>query len=106
MSTRRITRDKRFRLALPVGLLALAAVSAAIVAGGSNAASAAAPTNTGPPTVSGSAQEGQTLVGHRGQWTGSPTDYNDFWVRCNKDRRQLREHQRRPQPKRLRALER
>ena len=25
------------------------------------------------------------LVGHRGEWTGSPTDYNDFWVRCDKD---------------------
>ncbi len=46
---------------------------------------AAAPTNTSPPTITGTPQEGQKLVGHRGQWSGSPTDYNDFWVRCDKD---------------------
>ena len=49
------------------------------------AATSAAPTNTSPPTITGSAQEGQKLVGHRGTWTGSPTDYNDFWMRCDKD---------------------
>ena len=52
---------------------------------GVTAATTAAPTNTSPPTITGTAQEGQKLVGHRGQWTGSPTDYNDFWVRCDKD---------------------
>jgi len=41
--------------------------------------------NTSPPTITGTAQEGQKLVGHRGQWSGSPTDYNDFWVRCDQD---------------------
>ena len=49
------------------------------------AASSAAPTNTDPPTITGTPQEGQTLVGHRGQWNGNPTDYNDYWVRCNKN---------------------
>jgi hypothetical protein len=49
------------------------------------AATTAAPTNTSPPTITGTAQEGQKLVGHRGTWTGSPTDYNDFWMRCDKD---------------------
>ena len=49
------------------------------------AASAAEPKNTSPPTITGTAQEGQKLVGHRGQWTGSPTDFNDFWVRCDQD---------------------
>ena len=49
------------------------------------AASSAAPTNTDPPTITGTPQEGQTLVGHRGQWSGNPTDYNDYWVRCNKN---------------------
>ncbi len=47
--------------------------------------SAAAPNATSPPTVTGTAQEGKTLVGHRGSWSGSPTDYNDYWVRCDKD---------------------
>jgi hypothetical protein len=49
------------------------------------AATRAAPTNTAPPTITGSAQEGQKLVGHRGTWTGNPTDFNDFWMRCDKD---------------------
>jgi len=54
-------------------------------AGAGAAASTAAPQNTSPPTITGTAQEGQKLVGHRGNWSGSPTDYNDFWVRCDKD---------------------
>ena len=54
-------------------------------AGAGAAASAAAPQNTSPPTITGTAQEGQKLVGHRGDWSGSPTDYNDFWVRCDRD---------------------
>src|SRR5260221_2463899 len=49
------------------------------------AATALAPTNTSPPTVTGTPREGERLVGHRGEWTGSPTDYNDFWVRCDQD---------------------
>ena len=42
------------------------------------------PHNTSPPTIKGTPQEGQTLSGDRGTWTGSPSDYNDFWVRCDK----------------------
>ena len=42
------------------------------------------PHNTSPPTVKGIPQEGQTLKGDRGEWTGNPSDYNDFWVRCDK----------------------
>lgn len=53
--------------------------------GAGSAAVAAAPTNTSPPTITGTPQAGQKLVGHRGQWSGNPTDYNDFWVRCDKD---------------------
>jgi hypothetical protein len=43
-----------------------------------------APTNTSPPTITGTPQQGKTLVGDRGTWSGNPTDYNDFWVRCDK----------------------
>jgi hypothetical protein len=64
-------------LALVVGL--------AVGVGAGEAASAAAPQNTTPPTITGTPQEGQKLVGHRGVWSGTPTDYNDFWVRCDKD---------------------
>jgi hypothetical protein len=60
-------------------------IGLAIGVGPGAAAGAAAPSNTSPPTITGTPQEGSKLVGHRGQWSGSPTDYNDFWVRCDKD---------------------
>jgi hypothetical protein len=44
----------------------------------------APPKNTQPPSVTGTPQEGQKLVGHRGTWSGV-SDYNDYWVRCDKD---------------------
>jgi K+-transporting ATPase c subunit len=43
------------------------------------------PANTAPPTVSGTPQEGQTLTGTKGEWSGKPTDYNYFWTRCDKN---------------------
>ena len=82
------SRKQRRRL---LGGLAGAGATAAFVAvltigvGSGSAASSAAPQNTSPPTVTGTPQQGQTLVGHRGQWSDNPTDYNDFWVRCDKD---------------------
>ena len=85
MSPRRITRDRRFRIALPIALLVLAAVSAAIVAGGSNAASSAVPKNTSLPTISGTQQAGNTLTATNGQWSGTqPLTYVYHWLRCNK----------------------
>ena len=66
-------------------VVVIAAVLALISSPAGTAATALAPTNTSPPTITGTPQEGEKLVGHRGQWTGSPTDYNDFWVRCDKD---------------------
>ena len=60
-------------------------VSLGVGTGSGAAAVAAAPENTSPPTITGSPREGQKLVGHRGTWSGKPTDYNDFWVRCDAD---------------------
>jgi hypothetical protein len=78
---------RRFRkslaTAVAVGLGSSIAVLLLVPQG--TAATHAAPTNTAPPTITGSAQEGQKLVGHRGTWSGNPTDYNDFWMRCDKD---------------------
>ena len=85
-----MSRTVKKRAALAAVLVAVAATLALVVGlavgvGAGAAAGAAAPQNTSPPTITGTAQEGHKLVGHRGVWSGSPTDYNDFWVRCDKD---------------------
>ena len=42
-----------------------------------------APENTSLPTITGTAQQGQTLTEEHGAWTNSPTGYNYQWLRCN-----------------------
>jgi len=42
-----------------------------------------APTNTSPPTITGTAQQGQTLTEHHGSWTHEPTSYSYRWEQCN-----------------------
>jgi hypothetical protein len=66
------------------GTLALV-IGLGLFAGAGTAARSVVPRNTSPPIISGTPQEGQTLTGTRGTWSGQPTDYNDFWVRCDKD---------------------
>ncbi len=43
------------------------------------------PQNVDPPQISGTPQEAQVLKGDKGSWKNSPTDYNYFWTRCDKN---------------------
>ena len=41
------------------------------------------PVDSKVPTVTGTAQQGQTLTEHHGEWSNSPTGYAYQWSRCN-----------------------
>jgi hypothetical protein len=69
---------KHLRLALPALVATLALLTCGIAA----AASGAAPTNTVPPTITGTPTVGQTLTAQEGTWTNSPTSYTYQWMRC------------------------
>ena len=69
---------KRSRIYL---VLALGVLSAALF-GTASAATQAAPANTTPPTVTGTASVGQTLTAENGTWANSPTAYQYQWLRC------------------------
>jgi hypothetical protein len=59
-------------------------VSVTSVATAVAAAVTAEPTNSSPPTLSGTAQEGQTLTASKGTWTGTePIAYTYAWQRCD-----------------------
>ena len=67
-----------------LALLAAGAVTVLAVTGLSNAASSAAPVNTGEPAISGTPQVAQTLTTTSGTWTSASTiSYAYEWRRCN-----------------------
>jgi hypothetical protein len=43
----------------------------------------APPANSSPPTISGTAQQGQTVTEAHGSWTNEPTSFTYRWQRCN-----------------------
>jgi hypothetical protein len=66
-------------------LFAAGVVTVLAVAGLSNAASSAAPTNQTAPAISGTAQNGSTLTASSGSWAGTtPITYAYQWRRCDK----------------------
>ena len=42
----------------------------------------AVPVNTKLPTITGTAQQGEELTEHNGEWTNSPTGYTYKWLQC------------------------
>ncbi len=83
---RRDTRGRFTRGRLAVAFLAIGSASGSVAATTATTATTSGqkPDNTSPPTISGTPQEGQKLTGNRGNWSGKPTDYNYFWMRCDR----------------------
>jgi hypothetical protein len=78
------TQSKTRLLRIAIGLTSLVALGLAGAAGGGTARATAAPSNTSPPTISGTAQQNQTLTADKGTWAGTePITYTYAWQRCN-----------------------
>jgi hypothetical protein len=76
---------KRSLLTGSLVLVLVAAAAIGIVSVGS-AASQVIPVNTAPPTISGTAREGETLTASTGTWTGTqPITYTYQWLRCDRN---------------------
>ncbi|HEU5214449.1 MAG TPA: hypothetical protein VFU30_02790 [Gaiellaceae bacterium] len=59
------------------------AVGALVGQPGSGQAAGNAPVSSAPPTISGTAQQGQTLSASKGGWSNGPTTFAYAWSQCD-----------------------
>jgi hypothetical protein len=71
--------------AFGAGVAAVVVAALGAFAGTGVAASKDKPVNQDPPTISGTPEEGSSLHATKGNWKNSPTDYNYYWLRCDKN---------------------
>jgi hypothetical protein len=75
---------RRWSAVASIVLVAGAALVAVIASGAARAQTQTVPSNTSPPTISGSAVLGQTLTASSGAWAGSPApSFSYQWLRCD-----------------------
>jgi hypothetical protein len=77
-------RTRRWGFRSSAVLAVAAATVAAVLSAGADARSAALPSNTTPPAVTGTAVVGETLTAVAGSWTGTPPlTFALAWQRCD-----------------------
>jgi hypothetical protein len=75
---------RKANLGIAVVIAAAALVIGAVIGRpGTGRAAGNAPVSTATPTISGTAQQGQTLAASKGGWSGSPTSYTYAWSQCD-----------------------
>jgi hypothetical protein len=80
-------RVRGFATGFAIGLaLSIAAVAGFALTGNGTAASTVKPSNTEPPKLTGTPEEGKTLTATNGEWNGTtPIKFTYRFLRCNKD---------------------